>query len=56
MQSAQVEQLWESTKKVLAGEMSEISFNTWIAPIEALSSDSGILNLSVPNEIGRAHV
>ncbi len=54
MQRAQVEQLWESTKKVLSGEMSEISFNTWIAPIEAVSSDNSTLNLSVPNDFHKS--
>lgn len=54
MERAQVEQLWESTKKVLAGEMSEISFNTWISPIEAISYEEETLNLRVPNDFHKS--
>ena len=54
METAQVEKLWENTKKVLAGEMSEISFNTWIAPIEAISLSDTSLSLSVPNDFHKS--
>lgn len=50
MEQVQVHQLWEKTKTILEREVSEISFNTWLDPIDAISLDNNVLILSVPND------
>ncbi|MHB8963245.1 MAG: chromosomal replication initiator protein DnaA [Saccharofermentanales bacterium] len=54
MERSQVEQLWNKTKGLLEGEMSEISYNTWIVPVEAVSCDDHILTLAVPNDFHKS--
>ena len=41
--------LWEKTLNIIKGEMSEVSFNTWIKSCEPLSISSNTIKLSVPN-------
>lgn len=42
-------QLWEKTLNIIKGEMSEVSFNTWIKSCEPLSIDDDTIKISVPN-------
>ncbi|MGL4848441.1 MAG: chromosomal replication initiator protein DnaA [Clostridium sp.] len=42
-------QLWEKTLNIIKGEMSEVSFNTWIKSCEPLSIDNNTIRISVPN-------
>lgn len=41
--------LWEKTLNIIKGEMSEVSFNTWIKSCEPLSISSNTIKISVPN-------
>ncbi|EOR23435.1 MULTISPECIES: chromosomal replication initiator protein DnaA [Clostridium] len=41
--------LWEKTLNIIKGEMSEVSFNTWIKSCEPISISSNIIKISVPN-------
>lgn len=41
--------LWEKTLNIIKGEMSEVSFNTWIKSCEPISISSNIIRVSVPN-------
>lgn len=41
--------LWEKTLNIIKGEMSEVSFNTWIKSCEPISISSNLLKISVPN-------
>ncbi|MBE6052688.1 MAG: chromosomal replication initiator protein DnaA [Clostridium sartagoforme] len=41
--------LWEKTLNIIKGEMSEVSFNTWIKSCEPISISSNTIKLSVPN-------
>ncbi len=41
--------LWEKTLNIIKGEMSEVSFNTWIKSCEPLSISSTTIKISVPN-------
>ena len=41
--------LWEKTLNIIKGEMSEVSFNTWIKSCEPISISSNIIRISVPN-------
>ena len=42
-------QLWEKTLTIIKGEMSEVSFNTWIKSCKPLSIDDNTIKISVPN-------
>jgi chromosomal replication initiator protein len=42
-------ELWEKTLDIIKGEMSEVSFNTWIKSCEPISISSNTIKLSVPN-------
>ncbi|MGL4873981.1 MAG: chromosomal replication initiator protein DnaA [Clostridium sp.] len=42
-------QLWEKTLNIIKGEMSEVSFNTWIKSCEPLSINNNTIKISVPN-------
>lgn len=41
--------LWKKTLNIIKGEMSEVSFNTWIKSCEPISISSNIIRVSVPN-------
>lgn len=45
----QLEPLWEKSINIIKGELSEVSFNTWIKSICPLKLDNSSLILSVPN-------
>ncbi|MCM0647016.1 chromosomal replication initiator protein DnaA [Clostridium swellfunianum] len=42
-------ELWEKTLNIMKGEMSEVSFNTWIKSAVPLSISNDTLKLGVPN-------
>ncbi|EOU1725767.1 chromosomal replication initiator protein DnaA [Clostridium perfringens] len=48
--NAQLNNLWEQALNIIKGEISEISFNTWIKSCTPISISDNILKLSVPNE------
>ena len=41
--------LWEKTLNIIKGEMSEVSYNTWIKSCEPISISSNTIKISVPN-------
>ena len=45
--SSQLSEIWEKTLDVLKLEMNEVSFNTWIKPIEPVSISSDTITLRV---------
>ena len=47
---AQLNNLWEQALNIIKGEISDISFNTWIKSCTPISISDNILKLSVPNE------
>ncbi|ARC83315.1 chromosomal replication initiator protein DnaA [Clostridium argentinense CDC 2741] len=47
--NTQVKELWEKTLNTLKGELTEVSFNTWIKSIEPISLEDSNLRLGVPN-------
>jgi len=42
-------ELWEKTLNIIKGEMSEVSYNTWIKSCEPISISSNTIKISVPN-------
>lgn len=54
MEQSDLNQLWNRTKTLLDSEMSEISYNTWIAPMEVVSCENGVLILCVPNDFHKS--
>ncbi len=56
MKQADVEIIWNRALSLLENEMSEISLNTWIKPMEPLAADSGVFRLSVPNDFHKTFV
>ncbi|WP_035293156.1 chromosomal replication initiator protein DnaA [Clostridium sp. KNHs214] len=42
-------QIWEKTLNIIKGELTEVSFNTWIKSIIPISIDRNSLKLGVPN-------
>lgn len=46
---ADLKQLWQKTLNIIKGEMSEVSFNTWIKSCEPISISSDTIKISVPN-------
>lgn len=56
MKHPNVQQLWDRAVTLLDGEVSEISLNTWIKPLEPLSADQGVFLLSVPNDFHKTFV
>lgn len=46
---AQFKNLWDQALNIVKGEMSEISFNTWIKGCEPISLSDNLLKLKVPN-------
>lgn len=56
MKQPDIHNLWHKAVGLLESEMSEISLNTWILPMEPLSADQGVLVLSVPNDFHKSFV
>ncbi len=50
---ADLQELWEKTLNTIKGEMSEVSFNTWIKSCEPISISADTINISVPNSFTR---
>lgn len=48
--SAQLNELWEKTLNIIKGEMTEVSFNTWIKSITPLNIVDNVIKLGVPND------
>ncbi|AQM59032.1 chromosomal replication initiator protein DnaA [Clostridium baratii] len=46
---AELKELWEKTLNIIKGELSEVSFNTWIKSCEPISMSSDTIRISVPN-------
>ncbi|WP_394883140.1 chromosomal replication initiator protein DnaA [Clostridium baratii] len=46
---AELKELWEKTLNIIKGELSEVSFNTWIKSCEPISMSSNTIRISVPN-------
>ncbi|AEB77201.1 chromosomal replication initiator protein DnaA [Clostridium botulinum] len=51
--NAQLEQLWSKTLNIIKGELTEVSFNTWIKSISPISIDENTIKLQVPNDFTR---
>lgn len=51
--NAQLEQLWTKTLNIVKGELTEVSFNTWIKSIVPISIESDTIKLEVPNDFTR---
>ncbi|MCY6958210.1 chromosomal replication initiator protein DnaA [Clostridium brassicae] len=51
--NAQLEQLWTKTLNIIKGELTEVSFNTWIKCIVPLSIENDTIKLEVPNDFTR---
>jgi chromosomal replication initiator protein len=56
MERPDVHSLWRRAVSLLEGEVSEISLNTWIRPMEPISADQGVFLLSVPNDFHKTFV
>lgn len=54
MEQSDLNQLWNKTRVLLDGEMSEISYNTWIVPMEPVSCENGVFVLTVPNDFHKS--
>ena len=46
----QLNEIWEKTLNIIKGELTEVSFNTWIKSISPLSIDNNYIRLGVPNQ------
>ncbi|MCY6356379.1 chromosomal replication initiator protein DnaA [Clostridium sp. ZS2-4] len=51
--NAQLEQLWTKTLNIVKGELTEVSFNTWIKSIVPISIEADTIKLEVPNDFTR---
>ena len=47
--STQIKDIWEKTLNIIKGELTEVSFNTWIKSIEPMDLDKNTFKLGVPN-------
>lgn len=47
--NAQLKEIWEKTLNILKGELTEVSFNTWIKSAEPISISEDTIKLGVPN-------
>jgi chromosomal replication initiator protein len=50
---AHLKETWEKTLTIVKGELTEVSFNTWIKSIVPISIESDLVKLSVPNDFTR---
>ncbi|NEZ47854.1 chromosomal replication initiator protein DnaA [Clostridium niameyense] len=48
-----LKEIWEKTINIIKGELTEVSFNTWIKSITPISIENNILKLGVPNDFTR---
>lgn len=51
--NAHPKEIWEKTLNIIKGELTEVSFNTWIKSITPMSIDDDTIKLSVPNDFTR---
>ncbi|QGU93751.1 chromosomal replication initiator protein DnaA [Clostridium bovifaecis] len=51
--NAQLDQLWNKTLNIIKGELTEVSFNTWIKSIVPISLEETTIKLQVPNDFTR---
>ncbi|MEY8763288.1 MULTISPECIES: chromosomal replication initiator protein DnaA [Clostridium] len=49
--NAHPKEIWEQSLKIIKGEITEVSFNTWIKSITPVSIENNIFILSVPNDL-----
>ena len=56
MERPDIRNLWQRALLLLESEMSEISLNTWIKPMQPVSAEQGVFVLSVPNEFHKTFV
>lgn len=56
MKQPNVHVLWDKAIALLDGEVSEISLNTWIKPLEPIGVEQGVFILSVPNDFHKTFV
>lgn len=56
MERSDIKVVWQRAVNLLEGEISEISLNTWILPMEPVSAENGIFLLSVPNDFHKTFV
>ncbi len=48
--NAQLKEIWEKTLNILKGELTEVSFNTWIKSAEPISMTEDSIKFGVPND------
>lgn len=48
-----LKETWEKTMNIIKGELTEVSFNTWIKSITPLSLKDSTLKLGIPNDFTR---
>ncbi|MEW9097182.1 MAG: chromosomal replication initiator protein DnaA [Clostridiaceae bacterium] len=51
--SIQLNDIWEKTLNIIKGELTEVSFNTWIKSITPLKLENDTVYLCVPNDFTR---
>src|SRR5699024_5004316 len=49
-----LEDIWNNTLKLIKVELTEVSFNTWLKPIEPLSMENDDILLAVPNDFTKS--
>ncbi|MGE5627104.1 MAG: chromosomal replication initiator protein DnaA [Solirubrobacterales bacterium] len=49
----QLKEIWEKTLNIIKGELTEVSFNTWIKSITPVSMEDFNVKLGVPNDFTR---
>ncbi len=56
MEQPALQQIWQRALRLLEGEISEISLNTWIMPMKPVSASRDAFVLSVPNDFHKTFV
>ncbi len=51
--NAHLKEIWEKTLNIVKGELTEVSFNTWIKSITPISIENDNVRLGVPNDFTR---
>lgn len=46
----QLKEIWENSLNIIKGELTDVSFNTWLKCISPISIDNSTLKLGVPND------
>jgi chromosomal replication initiator protein len=49
--NAHPNEIWEQSLNIIKGEITEVSFNTWIKSITPVSIENNTFVLSVPNDL-----